>query len=344
MSALRLVLAVTACVLAPAASTARDLPRGTFLLAGDVFPAVQDGTISPVFAHVRTGGDRLDWTFFTVFQPNEDICRDLGRCRSFVPALGHRVAWDDDGTLRVLETRRDLGADMTVTYPANDGPHVLAAISGLLDGGRLALTAEGGRIEQRGRRSAGRTVDLLPATLDQAESALAYALMFNRSIAELDYCVMRRVLGYMADPAPTPAMTRALAAARYAAELRRLQGIAGYWTETPEDPAAAAERAAAVRRLNVFSRAVAVPVQPIAEAEAAGTPVPDAALAAAIEAALAPERDAGDARRRALAEEVAGQWQDAAVAYLRTAARAVAVPMRGADLRQAVCADAALGD
>ena len=186
MSALRLVLAVTACVLAPAASTARDLPRGTFLLAGDVFPAVQDGTISPVFAHVRTGGDRLDWTFFTVFQPNEDICRDLGRCRSFVPALGHRVAWDDDGTLRVLETRRDLGADMTVTYPANDGPHVLAAISGLLDGGRLALTAEGGRIEQRGRRSAGRTVDLLPATLDQAESALAYALaLYAKSKAPL---------------------------------------------------------------------------------------------------------------------------------------------------------------
>jgi len=334
------VVCLCLSVLAAMPARARDLPPAEYLLVGDVFPAVKLGIMVPVFAHVRTDGDRMDWTFFTYFSADALFCEQTGKCARFVSTLSHRVSWADDGTLRVMDRTLTTGEGLTIDRREIDGPHVYGAIDRLLAGGTLTLTDRGGQLRKTGRRGAARTVDLLPVSLDQALAALTFAGAFELSLARLDHCIIRQVAEFAADPAPTPAMTLVLEAMYYETELRRLRDLT--YTQ-PYDPDAPPEVTEAEERLAVLQFAKTVPVKPAAEAIIDGAPLSDDALMALVAETTEHWAELDRPAMTAAIEDLATDWRPRVLAAIRIAARAAAVQFEGRDLQTAVCADITLG-
>ncbi len=341
---MRLLLCILALALSFRPALARDLPQGEYLLMGNVFPAIEEQIMITTLAHVKTGGDRLEWTFFTYVLPDQQSCDSFGKCQRFVQSLSHKVAWDADGTLRILETERARGKGLTIDRPEIDETHIYGVLPSLLEGARLTLTPEGGALTRKNRRGGARQIDLLPASLERAAAALSMAAIFEISLAQLDGCAIRQVLAFAADPAPTKGEREVLAASRLAEDLRKMEAEEAQYTTDPEDPETLAALSKARKRYQVYRIAVAwPPIQGGTAALIAGTPLSDDAMMALIKEGLDRFDSAADPDYRAAIDEILATRAADAMAYARLSSRFAAMINLGADPVAAICADLTLG-
>ena len=148
---LRLIPLISLILWATSA-TAKELPQGGFLLTGPVLPGIQSGHIVPVLVHADIKGDTIHWSFSTTFNGDAYSCEDTGKCARTVHTMAHQIDWQDDGTVKILDTHRTTGEGLSVDR--GEDIYVYAALHNFLDNAQLDLDANGGvMIARAGRRS-----------------------------------------------------------------------------------------------------------------------------------------------------------------------------------------------
>ncbi|MCP3972717.1 MAG: hypothetical protein GY717_20830 [Rhodobacteraceae bacterium] len=323
---------------------ARDLPQGEYLLTGNVLPAIREGLIVPVFVHLSTHGDRMDWSFVTAYNPDAVFCAETGKCHRMVQTLSHTVHWDDDGDLRVVSTDRTSGEGLVIDRASVDTLLIYAPLTTLIGGARLELSQTGGTLSHESRRNGGTEIELVPATLDQLLQAMAIPRALELSLALLDQCAIRQVLDLANDPDPTPAARELLLAARYLYDIEKNEAISSYYSTPEEIPP---QERAAVEAARNYWHAARFPMQhsfiDAAEARIAGTPLSDEALLALASETMTMMQDELGADYDALAEEILVNRRAGLLAAIRFYARFATVVQSGADLQNALCADVTLG-
>ncbi|WP_425052212.1 hypothetical protein [Psychromarinibacter sp. S121] len=328
-----------AALAAPAA--AKDLPEGTFAVVGDVFPAVNEGLMVPVFAHVTTTADTLEWRFFTGFPATDDMCKNFGKCQTVVQGLTQQVSWD--GRLSLNASTHASGEGMTIDRPDIDPITIYGALDEFIDGAMLDMDAGGGTLAQGGRRGNPREVTLIPATLEELRDAVALVKTFEQSLAKLEGCAVRQVLDFGTLSDPTPAQREVLLASRYAGWLDQLEAERGYYflDEPPESENERIDRLTMQR--NAVNIARAMPLQEVAEGMLSDAPLPDDTIiglsAAALE--LLETRMAED--YDAMRTEILESRRDELLALIRLSARYAVRMSEGWDPITALCNDITLG-
>ena len=246
---------------------AKEVPQGGYMLIDTPLPAVAEGDMIPVFLHMQVEGTQLHWTFLTGFAGTAQSCEADQKCQQAVQSLTQEVDWQEDGTLDIRQSMIRQGAGLTIDRAQADQSLIYGPLQGFLEGAVLDLDANGGTIRGRDQTE----VRLMPATMEQALSALSFAKGFGLSLWEMDHCVIRQVLGFEAMADPDPLAQEVLLAARYLRYIETLEQEAFYYEGEPP-----AEKGFDVRmakqRLTTARVAKGAMTQAIVEAMRAGGP------------------------------------------------------------------------
>ncbi len=320
----------------------RALPQGGFMLVDTPLNGIAEGYIVPVFLHVEIAGNRMDWTFTTSFVPFDQSCKMYQKCQQSVQTLSHEVDWQADGSLAILDTVRRTGPGLAVDRPTEDETYVYNALNLFLKGAVLDLDASGGTITRDIRRGK-QVVRVMPATLDQSLSALAFAKAFELSLWQMNHCVIRQVLAFEAMQDPDPLAQDVLLAARYLRYLETLELEALYYSGEPPAGKGFEVRMATLRH-TAARFAVRTVSQMYTDAALAGAPAPsdaDAPIAAKQAVGLMQSR-LGDFYSVVVREIIETRAQQLlAAARFDARRKAVAEPSDEAMMAR-ICADARL--
>ena len=316
------------------------LPDGDYLLVEDVLPGVRNGDIPPVYVHASTQGSRIDWTFFAWTGPSAEACAEHGKCQHFVQALSHDIEIGPEGTITHVTSMPGADAGQTIDWPGSDSSFILDEIDQLIRGATLDLDRNGGTLTAASTSDTPRTVTFLPATLNDADAAVAYAGTLSLPLARLNHCVTRQAITALTEPDPNPAMNLVAQAVRFAGEYRRAQRAADYHVRVPADPGDAAQDAEANARKEVFALVVSEPAKAGAIRLARGDELRDAELEEQMRQTLARIEDGPSEEMHRAARDIRETWKDGALAMARIAARVRALEMTGQDTTEAACRDA----
>ena len=209
----------------------------------------------------------MDWTFVSAVQPDSQLCETLGKCKQAVQALSHDVTLNDDGSVTIQASHRHSGDGMTIDRPDQDETFILGEIDGFLDGAQLVHDGSHATLS-----NAGRTVDLVPASVDDLLDAIFLVRSFEQSFAKLDQCGVRQVLDILNRSGDRAAHAQEVAdAARYLGHLGRLETSAQYYVD-----GAPADQEAELRQKQLVGMYAAMALNgPRAEIALAGSPLSD---------------------------------------------------------------------
>lgn len=329
--------------LTTAQAQSRDLPEGSFYVAGEVLPAIKQGALVPVQVHLTLTGNRLEWRFITSFLPNAASCERDGKCHQVVQSLSHDVTWNADGTLTLDSTDLKTGPDLTIDRAEFDNLLVHAPVSSLVDRAILTLDASGGTLTKTGVGGLVREVTLIPATLDQTLAAVSVPYAFELSLSQLDQCAIRQVLGVYNAETRSPVQADLLRAAKHFHHLYRLNGAANYYSlhDAPADQAERldSQRLHATAAQMTFSFAAFE----LAKATDEGKTLSDAEILTIAEDALSKLRDRLGDQYDVIRTDILDTRGSDLIAAARLSARMRQLIKSGTDPYAAVCADVTLG-
>ena len=328
--------------LMPAPAVAKDLPTGEYVLLGNVLPGIQDGFIVPIFVHLLTTGDQMNWTFITSYIPDKHSCESGNKCDQAIAALRHKVQWQPDSSLKILSTDRMTGPGMAIDREDFDGPYVLDPIQGLVSRGQLELSADGGVFTLERRGQSRKVIDLAPVALDDLMDAIAFVKGFEISLGKLNHCAIRQVVKIMADEDRSEIEQQVVDATRFMGRFERVSSDARYhlFGEEPES-----ERAE-IKQKSILSAAMkvaaAVPRHDVTTAMLDGKPLTDAEiLAISTEFVSRVAKSAGE-YYPALIKEILETRRHQLLATIKVFSRLEVLRAKGHVLETAICQDVTL--
>lgn len=335
-------LALFLVLFIPWQAAAKDLPKAEYVLLGEVLPGIQDGIIVPVFVHLQTDKDQMNWNFITVFVPDKLMCDDFGNCNQVEPALSHKVRWKEDGDLQVLSTDRRTGHGKVIDRAEIDASQIINPIDSLVQNGTLTLGDQGGTFKLLRRGKSPKVVDLQPVSLEDLLAAISLVKGFNLSFADLNQCAVRQVVAIMGKADRSEAEQQVVDAARFLGRYDRLDGEGRYYPfrEAPEDQ----REEVGLKSLHSSAMQVGlrIPLRDVTDALLNGTPMSDEdVLAQSAEIIARLEKSAG-AYYQTIREDILVTHRTQLLAAIRLSARFSALQAKGHELQQAVCSDITL--
>lgn len=295
----------------------------SYVLVGPAYQGIAEGVVPPAHTLLSTDGEVFRFTFASYERGDPQSCAEVRKCSRYVEALTLRLSREADNTVHVIGIERP---DRDAIFRTEFDEIYLAQIARGVDGARLEATP--GSLTFHNDET---TLRFLAGDGTTVEGAFALADAFNVVIADADLCLIRQLATFAAGP-PSPARTRVLNFAAFAAELAAMNAAAGEGGEKEGDPPTIATRLA--RQIAIFDGA-----RPLLEE--GWRPIDEEALVAMIAAGIEATGPLPleEADRAAVAADL-----DDHRAALAAGAEMIGASLRvEGDLLSALCRDLTLG-